>query len=148
MNPTPAQDSDFEQIIALLMECRLPRQDLTLEHLRHFFVLQDEGKLTGVVGLEVRAEFGLLRSLAVQEKSRGRGLGKLLVAQAEAHAAMLGVQALYLLTMTAEKFFLSLGYGETDRQQAPLPIQNTTEFSEICPSSSICLIKQVTLDNA
>lgn len=96
MTPVPALADDYEPIKALLMECDLPTQDLTLEHLRHFLILQNEGNLVGVVGLEVRAQFGLLRSLAVQEKLRGQGLGQQLVSHAENHAATNFIQMLYL----------------------------------------------------
>jgi amino-acid N-acetyltransferase len=143
MNPTSAQSSDFERITALLIECHLPTQDITLKHLRHFFILQDRGKLIGVIGLEVRTEFGLLRSLAVKEPFRGQRLGKQLVAHAEVYAETLGVQRIYLLTTTAEQFFLSLEYTATNREQTPLSIQNTPEFSKICPTSSVCMVKQI-----
>jgi amino-acid N-acetyltransferase len=143
MTPVPALADDYEPIKALLMECDLPTQDLTLEHLRHFLILQNEGNLVGVVGLEVRAQFGLLRSLAVQEKLRGQGLGQQLVSHAENHAATNFIQMLYLLTTTADLFFASLRYTETNRQQVPAIIQSTSEFATICPSSAVCMVKQI-----
>jgi amino-acid N-acetyltransferase len=143
MNPIPARVDDFGQIKALLMACNLPTQDLVLEHLPQFLLLQDEGQLIGVVGLEVKHSVGLLRSLAVQAKFRGRGLGSQLVRHAESYAATIGVQTLYLLTPTAAQFFASLGYTGTNRQQVPAAIQATAGFATICPSSAVCMVKRV-----
>ena len=143
MNPIPARVDDFGQIKALLMACNLPTQDLVLEHLPQFLLLQDEGQLIGVVGLEIKHSVGLLRSLAVQAKFRGRGLGSQLVRHAESYAVTIGVQMLYLLTTTAAQFFASLGYTETNRQQVPAAIQATAEFATICPSSAVCMVKRV-----
>jgi len=143
MNPIPARVDDFGQIKALLMDCNLPTQDLVLEYLPQFLLLQDEGQLIGVVGLDVKHSVGLLRSLAVQAKFRGRGLGSQLVHDAESYAATIGVQMLYLLTTTAAQFFASLGYTETNRQQVPAAIQATAEFATICPSSAVCMVKRV-----
>ena len=139
----PALADDMEQIKALLMACNLPTQDLVLEHLPQFLLLQDEGQLIGVVGLEVKHSVGLLRSLAVQAKFRGQGFGTQLVRDAESYAARIGVQTLYLLTTTAAQFFASLGYTETNRQQVPAAIQATAEFATICPSSAVCMVKRV-----
>ena len=143
MNPIPARVDDFGQIKALLMACNLPTQDLVLEHLPQFLLLQDEGQLIGVVGLEIKHSVGLLRSLAVQAKFRGRGLGSQLVRHAESYAVTIGVQMLYLLTTTAAQFFASLGYTETNRQQVPAAIQAPAEFATICPSSAVCMVKRV-----
>ena len=143
VNLTGAEGSDFERIQALLTECHLPIQDLTLDHLRHFLILQNSGDLIGVVGLEPKANAGLLRSLAVQTEFRGQGLAGQLVAQIESHAVIMQISTLYLLTTTAKDFFIALGYTLTDRQSVHAAIQSTAEFAEICPASSTCLMKQV-----
>ena len=49
------------------------------------------------------------------------------------------LQALYLLTNTAERFFTKLGFEQINRQAAPVTMQNTTEFSSLCPDSAICM---------
>ena len=67
----------------------------------------------------------LLRSLAVRADARGSGLGADLLAHAESQAAALGVDALYLLTTTAERFFAARGYATTTRDAAPPEIQAT-----------------------
>ncbi|CAG0968732.1 partial amino-acid N-acetyltransferase, partial [Anaerolineae bacterium] len=54
-----------------------------------------------------------------------------------------GVKSLYLLTMTAEAFFLRRGYARLLRENAPEAIRNTKEFSGICPLSSAFMVKNL-----
>ena len=94
-----------------------------------------------VVGLEAQGPAGLLRSLAVAPEWRGRGLADALVRHAEAVAAAQGVQTLFLLTTTAEAFFLQRGYRHADRASAPAFIRATPQFSGLCPATSAFLCK-------
>ena len=96
-----------------------------------------------MVGLELFGEVALLRSLAVASSRRGSGLGSRLVAHAERHARDQGVQSLFLLTTTAEKFFLRRGYTRIPRDEAPAAIKGTREFSGICPASSAFMVKNL-----
>jgi len=93
----------------LLSESSLPIEDITAQHLRHFFGCGSGLELEGLVGLELYGKVALLRSLAVASSRRGTGVGSGLVAHAERHARDQGVQSLYLLTTTAEQFFLRRG---------------------------------------
>ena len=138
-----ARSQDEPAVKHLLQECQLPCEDLAPFHLRHFFASTEGDQVLGVVGLEPRAGAALLRSLAVSATCRGRGLGRELVARAEAHAQGLGIESLYLLTTTAQEFFARLGYEIVDRNSAPKPIQETTEFKSLCPSSSVCMVKHL-----
>lgn len=90
---------------------------------------------------DLLGKVGLLRSLAVKDAARGHGCGSELVKEAERHAAANGVEALYLLTTTAEEFFRSQGYVEMERASLPDAIQRTKEFSMLCPSSSVAMVK-------
>jgi amino-acid N-acetyltransferase len=65
------------------------------------------------------------------------------VSQAELHAKSQGAREIYLLTTTAERFFERLGYTRVPREAAPLAIQQTQEFSALCPSSSAFMVKQL-----
>jgi amino-acid N-acetyltransferase len=62
---------------------------------------------------------------------------------AEAHAAPLGVESLYLLTTTADAFFSRLGYSPASREEAPSFIKNTSQFSGLCPASSVFMCKHL-----
>jgi len=141
--PLPALASDEAGIKATLAECDLPYEDITPDHLQHFWILRDGPKLAGVVGLEVFESVGLLRSLAVQEAYRGQGIGSQLTEMAEDYARVQGIKALYLLTTTAPDFFGRRGYQQTERDAAPTPLQGTVEFKSLCPDSAVCMVKKL-----
>jgi amino-acid N-acetyltransferase len=102
-----------------------------------------DGQLVGAVALQVVGEAALLRSLVVEAAARGGQLGAQLVAHAEALARQRGVSALYLLTTTAESFFLRHGYTTASREEAPPPIRATREFAALCPASAALLCKRL-----
>ena len=127
----------------LLAEANLPSADLTAGHLEHFFGCGAQNEPRGVVGLEVLGSDALLRSLAVAPATRGRGCAKALVARAERHALEQGAGHIYLLTTTAADFFARLGYKRIERDHAPDAIRATSEFSTLCPVSSVLMMKEV-----
>jgi amino-acid N-acetyltransferase len=141
-----ATPMDLDAIKDVLEICRLPKDDITPEHLAHFLVIRQDGDLVGTVGLEKCGSYGLLRSLAVVESHRGRGLGNKLTSEIETYARSSGLQALYLLTTTAAPFFTKLGYSVIERADAPIPIQGTQEFKSICPASAVCMLKRIKND--
>ncbi len=128
----------------------LHHQDITPSHLQHFLVSKDDlnSTLTGVVGLELRNNMALLRSLAVIEPHRSKGLATQLVREIEKYARSQQVDTLYLLTLTAELFFAKQGYRKTDRKSAPPAIQETAEFNSLCPVTAVCMKKHLSADNS
>lgn len=143
MNVTAARPAQLAAVKALVAASGLPSEDLTAEHLRHFWVWTDAAAIVGVVGLEPRGREALLRSLAVREDRRGGGIGGRLAALAESEAAVLGIDTLYLLTTSAERFFAARGYAVIPRDATPPAIRDTAEFAGICPSSAICMTKRL-----
>jgi len=127
----------------LLSESGLPISDITTQHFQHFFGCGSELKLEGLVGLELYGDVALLRSLTVAPGRRGAGWGSRLVAHAERHAQDQRVKSLYLLTTTAEAFFLRRGYARIPRDKAPAAIKDTKEFAGICPMSSAFMVKKL-----
>jgi amino-acid N-acetyltransferase len=97
----------------------------------------------GLVGLELHGCDALLRSLVVDPTSRTEGIGSQLVEHAENYARARGVESIYLLTTTAERFFANRGYWRTERRNAPESISTTREFSSICPASSAFMLKRL-----
>jgi amino-acid N-acetyltransferase len=69
--------------MALLEAEGLPASDLTEAHLEHFFFTGTDGAPSALVGLEIRGEYALLRSLVVSAAARSQGLGSALVLHAE-----------------------------------------------------------------
>lgn len=140
MNQAPPS---LDEVAALLAACGLPHEDLTDAHLAGFTGARDGGRLVGVAGVERYGAAGLLRSVAVAASHQGRGLGGRLVDAAEAHARQQGVETLYLLTTTAEAFFARRGYARADRGAAPEAIRGTAEFAALCPSTAVCMRKDL-----
>jgi hypothetical protein len=65
-----AQESDLPAVLGLLARAHLPTAGVA-DAPSHFVMAESEGKLVGVVGLEVYGESALLRSAAVEESWRG-----------------------------------------------------------------------------
>jgi amino-acid N-acetyltransferase len=128
----------------LLSESGLPTADITAAHMEHFFGCGAPAGLAAVAGLELYGDVGLLRSLAVAAPEQGRGLGKRLVAHAERYAQGCGVKEIYLLTTTAEAFFIRLGYRRVARDAVPDAIKATREYAGVCPASSAVMTRKLT----
>ena len=136
-------DSETE-IKQLLAANELHYSDLDPHQLKHFLLAREGSKLAGVVGIEIKADCGLLRSLAVDAVYRNRKIATRLVREMENYAKSLQLTTLYLLTMTAEEFFSRRGFQKIDRNSAPAGIQQTTEFKNLCPASAVCMVKHLT----
>jgi len=149
MKITFASVEDETKIKEVLTAGGLHHEDITPSHLQHFLVLKDDpsSTLTGVVGLELINNNALLRSLAVIEPHRSKGLATQLLKEIEKYARSNQVDTLYLLTLTAERFFTKRGYRKTDRKSAPPAIQETAEFKSLCPATAVCMKKLLSIDN-
>ncbi len=127
----------------LLAAADLPSSDLTDAMLQHFFFIGSPSQPLALVGVELFGEVALLRSLVVAPGTRSNGAGSALLAHAEQYARAQGVSALYLLTMTADKFFERHGFGRIGRDAVPDSIRSTREFAEICPATSTIMVKAI-----
>jgi amino-acid N-acetyltransferase len=127
----------------LLDEAKLPVADLSQAHLENFLGRTEGDELKAVVGLELYPPVALLRSLAVASRARDRGVGSALLIDAERYAREHQVKEIYLLTTTAERFFARAGYERIAREMAPAAIQQTQEFSTLCPASSALMRKRL-----
>ncbi len=138
----PASPADRDAVVALLDRCGLPSRDVDA-HLAHFTVAREAGRLVGVIGVEVHGTDGLLRSLAVAEECRGRGIARRLYATKLGHALRLGIERLYVLTTTAQGFFELLGFTVVPRDEVPESIRGTEEFRVLCPTTACCMVRAV-----
>jgi amino-acid N-acetyltransferase len=134
----PAEPADTGEILALLDRTHLPKDGL-LEHLASTFVARRDGRIVGSAALEVYPDGALLRSVAVDPEVQGAGLGHRLVDVAIAHARDLGVPTLFLLTLTAERFFPRFGFARIERAEVPPGVQTSIEFRSACPASAVVM---------
>jgi amino-acid N-acetyltransferase len=139
-NIRPARGEDLPRVEQLLVGASLPT-DGVAKVLQSFLVAELGSDLVGVAGLEVCCENALLRSVAVAPDWRSRGLGRALVTRVIAEAESRGINALYLLTTTAERYFPSFGFVEVTRDAVPDDIRQTSEFREACPASAVVMAR-------
>lgn len=141
----PARADDLADIERLLEASQLPL-DGVRESLPTFIVAEAGGDIVGVAGLEVCCDNALLRSVAVHDAWRSRGLGRALVARTIADAEARGINALYLLTTTADRYFPTFGFRTIERDAVPDDIRATAEFQEACPASATVMCRTCKAD--
>ena len=131
-----------EEAVALLSSEKLPTNDLP-STLKNFFVMIENKKLIGIIGLEIYGSYGLLRSLAVRADSRNQNIAGKLVEQIERLALAEGLKAVLLLTETATDYFSRKGYKVITRAEMPAEVRQSSEFSHVCPDSAKAMQKDL-----
>jgi amino-acid N-acetyltransferase len=136
-----ASSKDLQSIRELLDLAALPSADVAEKSLQDFLVCRTDMGVLAAVGFERYGDVGLLRSLVVAKSHLGRGIGKQLVDAAEKRASAMDVQAIYLLTTTADAFFEKLGFRRLQRELAPAAIRSSHQFASLCPASAVLMVK-------
>ena len=135
----PATAGDHATVIELLQTGKLP-VDGVPDSLEHFIVAEAEGKTIGTIGLERYGQYGLLRSAVVSSGWQRRGVGRALVERLLDYSRDLSLDAIYLLTTTAEGYFPSFGFIGVGRPDVPAEVQKSVEFTSACPASAAVLV--------
>lgn len=138
-----ATPEDLAAAKNLLASAGLPTADLTAAHMATFLVAERAGEALAIVGLQQLGDIGLLRSLVVAPTCRGSGLGQQLVEALESIARQGQLRELWLLTIDADEFFARRGYTSKAREDAPQAIQNTAEFTQLCPGDAVLMCKDL-----
>ena len=128
-----ATANDYPRIIELLTESDLPLAGLTGAD--DFVVLSRKDKIIGCAAVERYDDYGLLRSVAIAEPERGRGLGVKLVEEVLERAQQDGISEIILFTKSASTFFEETGFRMIEREQVPLSVQTSLEFQTVCSKS-------------
>jgi amino-acid N-acetyltransferase len=139
-----ATDNDLTQLHTLLTASDLP-VDGVAEHLGDFLVAESDGRIQAAIGLERYGTQALLRSAVVAPNVRGSGIGGQLVNKAVELAKSSGVEELYLLTTTAEKYFPRFGFEQTTRAEVPASVQESVEFRGACPDTAIVMHRSLVI---
>ena len=107
----------------------------TYDTLREFLVAVDGGALLGCVSVDVIwADLAEIKSLAVHQDARGKGIGSQLCQAAVADARRLGVRRLFALTYE-HAFFERQGFSVVDRQKLP---EKVWRECIACPKVDAC----------
>lgn len=134
----PLTLTDLPAVQTLLRESGLPTAGV-VTHRDGFLLAEEAGKLVAVTGVEVHGQLGLLRSMAVRPSSRSQGVAARLIAQAITQARQRGLSDLYLLTTTAQWYFLRHGFQTLARSAAPAALNSSAEFQGACPDSAVLM---------
>ncbi|MHA2113580.1 MAG: GNAT family N-acetyltransferase [Candidatus Hodarchaeales archaeon] len=105
LSTTKAIEQDLAEVFTLLKLVDLPVEGVK-EHFNNFFVVKKEKTIVGCVGIEIYENVGLLRSVALHPSFQGKGIGQQMVNKMEAYSVENRLDRIYLLTDTAESFFL------------------------------------------
>ncbi|HYK99113.1 MAG TPA: N-acetyltransferase [Candidatus Acidoferrales bacterium] len=110
-------------------------RDFLLEHLRDFFVAEDDGEFQGCVALAVLTrDLAEVRSLAVRPDAGGKGIGKALVLACIEEARRLGLRRVFALTLVPD-FFVRCGFTLTSLGRLP---EKSAAECPVCPKRTAC----------
>ena len=125
------------------VERLLSTNDLPLDGVRenfgNFLVAEDGGAIVGAIGLEKFDSVALLRSAVVSSEHRGTGVGRELVERILVRAEEEGLDAVYLLTTTAEDYFPRFGFSRGTRETVPDAVKASAEFRGACPDTAVVM---------
>lgn len=136
-------ENERKAVIELLLQQNLPVTDIDVN--KQLYVLKEGANIIGTAGLEIFDSVALLRSISISKDEQGKGYGKNIVDQMEKRALENGINCLYLLTTTAKDFFQKQGYSAVHRTDVPASVQQTTEFTSLCPASAIVMKKELSM---
>jgi amino-acid N-acetyltransferase len=92
------------------------------EDIRDFGVYEQDGKVVGCVALTIIwGDLAEVRSLAVDDAYRGKGIGRKLVEWCVDEARRLGIRKLFALTYE-DTFFRKLDFDVVDKDTLPLKV--------------------------
>jgi amino-acid N-acetyltransferase len=92
------------------------------KNLQTFFVVELDGQVVGCCALEVIwSDLAEIKSLAVDEHHKSRGVGSMLVTAAVEQAKRLGLSKVFGLTLKPQ-FFEKLGFKVIDKSLLPMKV--------------------------
>ena len=148
-SPRAAGAADLAAVERLLAAADLPTVGVAAILAAHpqDFLVADEparpGELAGVAGLEVLGRTALLRSVAVAPAWRSHRLGESLVRGLLDEAERRGLDAVYLLTTTADRWFPRFGFAPVERAAVPAEVAASKEFASACPASAVVMARRL-----
>ncbi|MFL5537835.1 MAG: arsenic resistance N-acetyltransferase ArsN2 [Longimicrobiaceae bacterium] len=134
-----ARAEDRDAVAALLERTALPPDGLDEQFGDPYAVAVADGEIVGAAGVEVYGRAGLLRSVAVDPRWQGHGLGRRLTEERVRWAEARGLDAVYLLTNTAAGYFPRLGFAPVARDEVPAEVRGSLQFASVCPSTAAVL---------
>ncbi len=134
-----SNEQEFQAFKESVINAGLPYRDLNYQNqiLISYF---DNRQMVGTGGLEVLNSYGLLRSVSVSAHHRGKAIGKQIASDIISNAQRSNLDAVYLLTETAQGYFQKLGFETVGRESVPNEIKSTEQYAQLCPASATCMV--------
>lgn len=141
MNIRSAKISDVKRINSLISS--YAERDRMLfrsvadiyENLQTFLVAKEEGAVLGCCALEVVwSDLAEIKSLAVDQADKEKGIGRMLLAAAVEQARQLGVPRVFALTLEPE-FFQKQGFEVVETDSLPMKVWSDCAR---CPKQENC----------
>jgi amino-acid N-acetyltransferase len=132
-----ARPEESDRVADLVTAAGLPTAGLAQAW--RTWVVVDGDQLLGTASLERHSHAYLLRSVAVRDEARGRGIGAQLV-----RAALAAVDAgrpVALLTETAAGWFPRFGFHPVDRTALDPALAASVEFAGACPATAQAFLR-------
>jgi len=133
-----AQFSDYPEITHMLEVCDFPFSDVQDKDIE-FWIIRENGILIATGALQHAGDSAIFRSFSVNPEFRNKGFGERIYESILKSASVRGISTLYLLTTTAERYFLKRGWTRLDRNSTPKAVLESSEFKTICPSTAVCM---------
>ena len=141
MNIRRARISDAEAIYSLInsyaeRDRMLFRSKADIyENLQSFMVAELDNKVVGCCALQIIwSDLAEIKSLAVDEANKVKGVGKMLVAAATEQARQLGLPRVFALTLNPA-FFEKLGFSVVEKDTLPMKVWSDCAK---CPKQQNC----------
>jgi amino-acid N-acetyltransferase len=128
---------DINLVKSLLKDNNLPVSDLNKEII--FFVEKSADKIIAAGGLESAGKDAIIRSIAVSDDHKGKGLGGRITRQLLQYAREKSKKDIYLLTTTAEEYFPKYGFEKIDRRFVPADVKNSSQYKDVCPDTAVVM---------
>jgi amino-acid N-acetyltransferase len=141
MEVRSAKISDAKAIYSLINE--YAEQDRMLfrsmaeiyKNLQAFTVAELDGSVVGCCALEVVwSDLAEIKSLAVDESAKGKGVGKMLVTAAVQQAGQMRIEKVFALTLDPQ-FFEKVGFEKVDTDALPMKVWSDCAR---CPKQQDC----------
>ncbi|MEI7788288.1 MAG: N-acetyltransferase [Chlorobiaceae bacterium] len=116
--------------------------DNIVENIRNFFVAEYNGEVIGCCAIAFYTlKLAEIRSLAVFNRYKMKGIGRLLVEKAESVLREEGVSEVFVLTLNSE-FFRHLGYLDIQKEYFPQKIwRDCTHCPKLMACDEIAMVK-------
>ena len=115
-----------------------------IENIRNFFVAEHQGEVIGCCAIAFyTSKLAEIRSLAVFNRFKMKGIGRILVEKAEAALREEGVAEVFVLTLNPG-FFRRVGYSEIRKEYFPQKIwRDCTHCPKLMACDEIAMVKKL-----